>query len=83
MSGIAYRYNKPMSVMVWAGLTGTFIEQGVTINQYVDLKMLKTQLVPCINSTSKEFSITPPEDGTTPHSANLVQQWCRKNMVGF
>ena len=87
---IAYKRQKPASVMVWAGVTSTgektpliFIEEGVKINQHVYLNMLKKQLVPWINATFKESGITLQQDGATSHTANLVQEWCNKNMAGF
>ena len=40
-------------------------------------------MVPWINATSKESGITLQQDGATSHTANLVQEWCNKNMVGF
>ena len=43
--------------------------------------MLKEQLVPRINATFKEPGITFQQDGATSHSANLVQEWCNKNMA--
>ena len=62
---IAYQCQKPASVMVWPGVTLTgektpliFIEEGVKINQHVYLKLLKEQLIPWINRTFKETSIT-------------------------
>ena len=45
--------------------------------------MLKEQLVPWINPTFKECGITLQQDGATSHTANLVKEWCNKNMVGF
>ena len=76
--------------MVWAGATSTgektpsiFIEEGVKINQHVYLNMLKEQLVPWINATSKEPGTTLQQDGATSYTANLVQEWCNKNMGGF
>ena len=45
--------------------------------------MLKEQLVPWINPTFKESGITLQQDGATANTANLVKEWCNKNMVGF
>ena len=75
--------------MVWAGVTSTgektpliFVEEGAKINQHVYLNMLKEQLVPWINATFKKSGITLQQDRATSHTANLVQEWCKKNMVG-
>ena len=87
---IAYKRQKPASVIVWAGVTTTgektpliFIEEGAKINQHVYLNMLKEQLVPQINATFKESGITLQQDRATSHTANLVQEWCNKKMAGF
>ena len=45
--------------------------------------MLEEQLLPWINATFKESGITVQKDGATSHTANLVQEWGNKNMVGF
>ena len=60
-----------------------FIEEVVKIDQHVYLNMVKEQLVPWINATFKESGITLQQDGATSHTANLVQEWCNKNMAGF
>ena len=77
---IAYKRQKPASVMVWAGVTSTgekppliFTVEGVSNNQHVHLNVLKEQLVPWINATFKEPGITLQQDGATSHTANLVQ----------
>ena len=81
---------KPASVMVWGGVTSTgektpliFIEEGVKVNQHVYLKMLKKKLVHWIDVTFREDGITLQQDGTTSHTANIVQEWCKENMAGF
>ena len=45
--------------------------------------MLKEQLVPWINAAFKESGITVQQDGATSQTANLVQEWCNKNIAGF
>ena len=45
--------------------------------------MLREQLVPWINATFKESGITLQQDRATSHTANLVQEWCNKNMASF
>ena len=43
--------------------------------------MLMEQLVPWINATFKESGIALQQDDATPHTANLVHEWCIKNMA--
>ena len=76
---IAFKCQKPASILVWAGVTSTgektpliFIEEGLKINQQVHLSMVKAQLVPWINATFKESGITLQQDRTISHTANLV-----------
>ena len=87
---ITHKCQKPASVMVWAGITTTgekktfiIVEEGVGINQRVYLNILKEQLFPQINATSKESGITLQQDGATSHTANLVQELRKKNMACF
>ena len=56
---IAYKHQKAVSVMVWAGVTSTgektpliFVEEGVKVNQQLE------QLVPCINAAFRGSGIT-------------------------
>ena len=74
---IAYKHQKAVSVMVWAGVTSTgektpliFVEEGVKLNQHVDQNMMKEQLVPCINAAFRESGITPSK--TEPHPTLLI-----------
>ena len=87
---LMFQRQKPASVMVWAGVTSTgektplfFIEEGVKVNQHVYLELLKEKLVPWVNATFEEGGITLQQDGATSHTANLVQEWCKRNMAGF
>ena len=36
-----------------------------------------------VNTTFGESGITLQQDGATSHIAHLVQEWCKRNMVGF
>ena len=85
-----FRRQKPASVMVWAGLTFTgeetlliFIEEGIKVNQHVYLDLLKNKLVPWINATLGETGSILQQDGSTSHTANRVQDWCKRNTTGF
>ena len=87
---LMFQRPKPASVMVWAGVTSTgkktplfFNEEGVKVNQHVYLELLREKLVPWVNATFEEGGITLQQDGATSHTANLVQEWCKRNMVGF
>ena len=71
----------PTSVVVLGGVTSTgektpliFIDERLKISQHAYLNMLKEQLVPWINATSKESGITLQQDGASFHTANLVQE---------
>ena len=72
--------------MVWVGVTSTglktlliFIEAGVKINQHSYLKMLKCKVVPWVKKVTGNKGITLQQDGATPHTATLVQDWCKDN----
>ena len=85
---IAYKHQKTASVMVWTGVTSTgektpHIEERAKINQHVYLNMLKEQLVPWINASFRKSGITLQQYGAIPHTANFVQEWCKKNFCGF
>ena len=87
---LMFRRQKLASVMVWAEVTSTgektlliFIEEGVKVNQHVYLNLLKNKLVPWINATFGESEIILQQDGATFHTANCVQEWCKRNMTGF
>ena len=76
--------------MVWTGVTSTgektpliFIEEGVKVNQHVYLALLKNKLVPWINATLGESVIILQQDGATSHTANRIQEWCKRNMTWF
>ena len=47
------------------------------------LEQLRDKLVPWVNTMFGESGITLQQDGATSHIANLVQKWCKRNMVGF
>ena len=53
------------------------------MNQHVYLKLLRDKLVTWLNTTFGESGITLEQDGATSHTANLVQEWCKRNMLGF
>ena len=53
------------------------------MNQHVYLELLRDKLGPWVNTTFGESGITLHQDGATPHTANLVQEWCKRNIVGF
>jgi len=58
------------------------------VNPHVYLKMFEDQLVPCVNTrcvntTFGKTGVTLQQDGSTSHTANHVQEWCKKNMDGF
>ena len=76
--------------MVWAGITFTgektpliLIEEGVKVNQHVYLVLLNNKLVPSINATFGESGIILQQNGATSHTANRVQEECKRNMTGF
>ena len=87
---LMFQRQKPASVMDWAGVASTgektslfFIEEGVKVNQHMYLELLGDKLVPWVNTTFGESGITVQQDGATSHTASLVQEWCKRYMVGF
>ena len=87
---LMFRGQKSASVMVWAGVTSTgektpliLIEEAVKVNQHVYLNLSRNKLVPWINTTFGESGIILQQDGATSHTANRVQEWCKRNMTGF
>ena len=71
---------------MWAGATSTglktpliFIEAGVKINQHAYLKMLKGKVVSWVKKITGNKENTLQQDGATPHTARLVQDWCKNN----
>ena len=76
--------------MVCAGVTSAglktpliFIEAGVKINQHAYLKMLKGKVVPWVKKVTGNKGITLRQDGEAPHTARLVQDWCKDNFKSF
>ena len=76
--------------MVWAGVMSTglktpliFIEAGVKINQHAYLKMLKGEVVPWVKKVIGNKGITLQQDRATPHTARLIQNWCKDNFKSF
>ena len=85
-----FRRQKPASVMVWAGVTSTglktfliFMEAGVKTNQHAYLKTLKAKVVPWVKKVTENKGITLQQDRATPHTARLVQDWCKDNFKSF
>ena len=82
------RRQKPASVMVWAGVTSNglktpliFVQDGVKVNQHVYMDMLKNRVLPWINSLPGNQAVTLQQNGTTAHTAKMVQAWCKDNLV--
>ena len=77
--------------MVWARVTSTglktpliFIEAGVKINhQHAYRKKLKGKVVSLVKKVTGNKGITLQQDGATPHTARLVQDWCKDNFKSF
>ena len=85
-----FRRQKTASIMVWAEVMSTglktpliFIEAGVKINQHAYLKMLKGKVVPWVKKVTGNKGITLQQSGATPHTARLVQDWCKNNFKSF
>ena len=86
----SFRRQKPASVKVWAGVTSTglkipliFIKAGVKINQNAFLNMLKGKVVPWVKKVTGNKGIILHQDRATPHTARLVQNWCKDNFKSF
>ncbi len=85
-----FRRQKPASVMVWAGVSSCgrktpliFIPEGAKVNQTAYLEMLVDQVLPWIESMEWPSSYIFQQDGAPAHTANRVQEWCKKNFEGF
>ena len=77
---IAFRRQKPASIMVWDGVTSCgrkatliFIEGGVKINQHVYLTTLKDEVLPLVKKRMGNSGVTLQQDGATSHTAKTVQ----------
>ena len=53
------------------------------MNQHIYLNMLEDKLVPWVNTKFGKTGVTLQQDIAMSHTANCVQEWCKKNMVGF
>ena len=53
------------------------------MNQHVYLDLLKDKFVPWINATFEESDIILQQYGATSHTANRVQEWCKRNITEF
>ena len=76
--------------MFWAGVTSCcrrtpliVIEEGVKINQNVQLDLLGDKLVPWVESNMAGNGVTLQQDGATSHTIKLVQTLCKKHFKGF
>ena len=74
---------KPVSVMVWGAVSKSwrspliFVDQGAKINakRYVDRNVK--------DLFGKDTLWTFQQDGTTSHTANATQNWCRDHIPNF
>ena len=85
-----YRTQKPMSVMVWAGVTSTsrtplvFVPQGVKINQSVYRNdILEKVLKPWARKHFKKDMWIFQQDSAPAHRATATQEWCKANFPGL
>ena len=85
-----HRIVKPVSVMVWAAVSKSwrfpliFVDQSAKINAkcYVD-DILKPMLEYAKNHFGKDTLWTFQQDGTTSHTTNVTQNWCRDHIPNF
>ena len=86
---IVSRIQKPLSVMVWAGITSTsktpliFIEDGVKINQVVYRQMLDDSVLPWANATFGASNWIFQQDSAPSHRAELTQKWIQEHFPSF
>ena len=87
---IAFRCQKPASIMVWNGVTSCgqkapliFIEGGVKINQHVYLATLKDEVLLLVKKRKENNGVTLLQDGATSHAAKMVRSWCKENFTIF
>ncbi len=84
------RWQKPASVMVWAGVMSDgkkspliFVPEGLKINKEVYLNMLVDQVMPWIKAEYGDTHFTFQQDGAPAHGSRLVQEWCKTNFPDF
>ena len=87
---LMFQRQKPASVMTWAGVTSTrektplfFIEKGLKVSQHIYMELLGKKLVSWVNATFEKYGIILQQDRATSCMANLVQEWCKRDMVVF
>ncbi len=73
----------------WAGVSATwklpliFVSEGVKINSMLYIEDI---LVPAAAAAKVHFKNRPrtlQQDGTSAHTANVTQKWCKENLPGF
>ncbi len=83
------RVQKPLSVMVWAGITHNgktplfFIKAGVKINQHNYLKFLEEKVLPWTQEHFGRTDWTFQQDSAPAHKAKKVQKWMTENFPNF
>ena len=84
------RLQKPLSVMVWAGISASgrtplvFVPSGVKINASSYRELILEPVVKNLGQTVfNEKSFVFQQDGAPAHTANSTQDWLRRNIPGF
>ena len=84
------RIQKPLSVMVWAGVSGiertplVFVPQGAKINSISYHELILEPVVKDISQSmfsGKDFLFQ--QDGAPSHTSKLTQAWLRENILDF
>ena len=84
------RIQKPLSVMVWAGVSGigrtplVFVPQGAKINSISYRELILEPVVKDISQSmfsGKDFLFQ--QDGAPSHTSKLTQAWLRENIPDF
>uniref|UniRef100_A0A914X6C5 Transposase n=1 Tax=Plectus sambesii TaxID=2011161 RepID=A0A914X6C5_9BILA len=80
---------RPLSVMVWAGVTADdktsliFIDQGVKMNQEVYREEVLEKVLPWARDHFTNRRWTFQQDSAPSHRAKTMQQWCENNFSAF
>ena len=84
------RLQKPLSVMVWAGISASgrtpliFVPSGVKINASTYRELILEPVVKNLEQTViNGRSFVFQQDGPPAHTANATQDWLRSNISGF
>jgi len=86
---IVTRIQKPVSIMVWGGISATsktpllFLEKGVKMNQNTYREILENSVLPWAKTTYSNHDWIFQQDSAPSHTAKLIQKWLFENFPNF